>query len=89
MGMTITNGWKLFRYGVKRDHYEKIIGNREFSEQLSQDCFNNRFSTDSGTQGKNIPPLMILMMEIQFLIAVYFISPIVFLPLPRPELFTK
>ena len=23
MGMTITNCWKLFRYGVKRDNYEK------------------------------------------------------------------
>ena len=28
MGMTITNCWKLFRYGVKRDHYEKLIGIR-------------------------------------------------------------
>ena len=27
-GMTITNCWKLFRYGVKRDHYEKLIGIR-------------------------------------------------------------
>ena len=25
MGMTITNFWKLFRCGVKRDHYEKLI----------------------------------------------------------------
>ena len=28
MGMTITNGWKLFRCGVKRDHYEKLISIR-------------------------------------------------------------
>ena len=28
MGITITNFWKLFRYGVKRDHYEKFIGIR-------------------------------------------------------------
>ena len=25
MGMTITNCWKLFRYGVKREHYDKLI----------------------------------------------------------------
>ena len=28
MGMTITNFWKLFYYGVKRDHYDKSIGIR-------------------------------------------------------------
>ena len=28
MGMTINNCWKLFRYGVKRDHYDKLIGIR-------------------------------------------------------------
>ena len=26
MGMTITNFWKVFCYGVKRDHYDKSIG---------------------------------------------------------------
>ena len=57
MGMTITNFWKLFRYGVKRDHYDKLIGIREFSEGLTQDCFNNKFSSDRGTPAKNIPPL--------------------------------
>ena len=30
MGMTITNFWKLFFYGVKRDQYYKFIGIREF-----------------------------------------------------------
>ena len=30
---------------------------REFSERLSQDCFNNKFSSDRGTPAKNIPPL--------------------------------
>ena len=29
--------WKLFCYGVKRDHYEKLIGIRELSERLAQD----------------------------------------------------
>ena len=37
MGMTITNCWKLFRYGVKRDHYDKLIVIIEFSERLAQD----------------------------------------------------
>ena len=56
MGMTITNCWKLFFYGVKRDHYDKLIGIREFSERLAQDCFNNKFLSDRGNPAKNIPP---------------------------------
>ena len=55
--MTITNCWKLFRYGVKRYHYEKLIGIREFSEQLAQDCFNNTFSPDRGNPSNKIYPL--------------------------------
>ena len=43
MGMTITNFWKLFLYGVKRDHYDKLIGIREFPEPFALDCFNNHF----------------------------------------------
>ena len=54
MEMTITNCWKLFRYGFKRDHYEKLIGIREFLKILAQDCFNNNFSYDRGTPAKNI-----------------------------------
>ena len=57
MGMTITNCWKLFRYGVKRDHYEKLIGIKEFSERIAHDLFNNPFSTDRGTPAKKTPPL--------------------------------
>ena len=57
MGMTITDCWKLFSYGVKRDHYDKWIGIREFSERLAQDCFNNKLSSDRGTSENNIPPL--------------------------------
>ena len=57
MGMTVANCWKLFRYGVKRDHYEKFIGIRELSERLAQDCFKNPFPPDIGTPSKNIPPL--------------------------------
>ena len=65
MGTTITNGWKLFRYGVKRDHYDKLIGIREFSERLAQDYFNNNFKTDIGTPSNNPPPpLMRLMLKI-------------------------
>ena len=57
MGMTITNCSKLFCYGVKKDHYDKLIGIIEFSERLDKYCFNNNFSSDRGTQAKNIPPL--------------------------------
>ena len=82
MVMTITNCWKLFCYGVKRYHYEKLIGIRELLEQLAQDCFNNTFSPDRdrGTLAKNNLPLMISMMDIQFLLAVHFIFPVLFLP---------
>ena len=57
MGMTITKLWKLFRYGVKRDHYEKLISIREFLDQLNLDFFNNPFSTYTGTLENNTPPL--------------------------------
>ena len=57
MGMTITIFWKLFSYGVKKEHYEKLSGIRELFEQLSLDCFNNKFSNDTGTLAKNIPLL--------------------------------
>ena len=57
MVMTITNCWELFHYGVKRDHYDKLIGIREFLEQLAQYCFNNNFSPDRGTPENNTPPL--------------------------------
>ena len=55
--MIITNCWKLFHYGVKRYHHDKLIGIREFSERLAQDCFNNKFSSDRGKPVNNIHPL--------------------------------
>ena len=57
MGVTNNICWKLYHYGVKRDHYDKLIIIRELLEQLALDCFNNPFSTDTGTLAKNIPPL--------------------------------
>ena len=39
IGMTITNFWNCFRHGVKREHYDKFIGIREFLERLAQDCY--------------------------------------------------
>ena len=57
MGMAITNCWELFRCGVKRDHYDKLIGIKEFFEQLYQDCFDNPMLPDRGTPTKKIPPL--------------------------------
>ena len=52
MGIKITSGWKLFHYGVKRDHYDKFIGIREFLELIAVDFFNNNFTTDTGTLAK-------------------------------------
>ena len=57
MGMTIPNFWKLFCYGVKRNHYDKLIGIREFLERLAKDRFKNHFPPETGTPEKNIPPL--------------------------------
>ena len=53
MGMTINNCWKLFSSGVKRDHYV-FFGIRELLERLALYCFNNPFSTDTGTLENNI-----------------------------------
>ena len=55
IGMTITNCWKLFCYGVKRNHFNKSISIRELSEKIAVDWFNNPFTTDTGTPAKNIP----------------------------------
>ena len=57
MGMTINNGRKLFRYGVKRDHYDKLIGIRKLSKRFAQYCFNNPLSPDRGTPENNKPTL--------------------------------
>ena len=57
MGMTINNCRKLFCYRVKRYHYDKFIGIREFSEKIYVDCFNNNFTTDKWNLEKNIPYL--------------------------------
>ena len=53
-GMTIINYWKLFHYGVKRYHYDKLIGIRELLELLALDCSKNPFSTDTETLTNNI-----------------------------------
>ena len=57
MGMAINRFWKLFHCGFKRDHYAKLIGIRELWEVISIDCFNNTFSTDTGSLAKNTPLL--------------------------------
>ena len=49
MVTTMTNLWKLFCYGVKRDHNDKLIHIVECLEQLAIDFFNNPFSTDTET----------------------------------------
>ena len=57
MVMTITNLWNIFRCGVKRYHYDKFIGIREFLEQPAIDCVTNTFSTNTRTLENNIPLL--------------------------------
>ena len=57
METTINNSWKLFCYRVKIYNYEKKIGIKELLERLALDCFNNNFSTDTGTPKKNTPYL--------------------------------
>ena len=57
MRLTITNCWRLFCYGVKIYHYEKLFSIREFLERLAQDFIKNPFLPDIGTPEKNIPPL--------------------------------
>ena len=57
MEMNITHFWKMSPYGVKRYHYKKLIGIREFLEKLAQNISNNHISPDTGTPAKNIPPL--------------------------------
>ena len=42
---------------VKIYHYKKLIGIRELSERLAQDCFHNPFSLETGAPAKNILPL--------------------------------
>ena len=57
MGVTINNCWKLFFFLIKKEHYDKFIGIREFSERLAMDCFINPFTTDTGTLANSIPSL--------------------------------
>ena len=55
--MTINNQWKLFFYGVNRDHYEKLIGIIELSQRLALNFFNDKFSTDTKGPDKDVPLL--------------------------------
>ena len=57
MGTKITNCYKLFCYVVQRDQYNKFISTKELSEQISANCFNNLFTTDTGKPSKNMPYL--------------------------------
>ena len=73
MWINITIIWKLFRYGVKIDQYEKLIGIRELSERLALDWSKNYFSTDTGTRKRTYLPLMRYIKERQFLLDLWFI----------------
>ena len=54
MGMKISDCWKLFCYGIKREHHEKFIGIREFSERIAIYYFSNEFTKDTRTLENNI-----------------------------------
>ena len=51
------------------------------------DCFKNPFSTDTGTPENIIPLLISSVMERQFLLAVHFIFPVLFLSPQQSALF--
>ena len=89
MGMTINNSWKLFCYGVKRYQYEKFICIREFSEQLAQYWFINKFSPYRGTPANNKPTLdeVYYRDTVSTWRALYFL--VVFRPPQRSALFPK
>ena len=55
MGITETNLYKLVKYGVKIDTYDKLNGIREFSEQLALDCLNDPLTADTGTPQNSSP----------------------------------
>ena len=57
MRMSINNCWKLFWYGVKRDHHDKFIFIRELLERITVACFNNTFTTAKETLEKNTPSI--------------------------------
>ena len=57
MGMDITIIWEIFCFDFNRDHYEKLIGIREFSELIYIDCFDGPFTTYTGTPEKYLPLL--------------------------------
>ena len=54
MGMTFKIFWEIFCYGVKREHYEKLIAIGSFLDLIALDLFGNYFSIDNGTPGGNI-----------------------------------
>ena len=55
IGVYLTKWWKIFCCGVKIEHCYKDIGIREYSEKLSHYCFQNAFSTATGTLANNLP----------------------------------
>ena len=85
--ITITNLWKIFPDGVKIYHLDKLIGTREFLEQLVLDLFNNNFQLILGPRKRTYFSLMRSIMERQFLLAPHFIFPVTPLVTQRSALF--
>ena len=57
MVMTITNFWKIFRYGINRDYCEKSIGIREFWNNLLFIASKILFQLILGSLTNNMPTL--------------------------------
>ena len=87
MGMNIHNLLKLYRYGVKIDHYENLIDIRGFLERLDLVWFINNFQLILGLRKRTQLSLMRSMTERQFIIDVYFISPVLILVSQRSVIF--
>ena len=53
----MTNFWKLFFYGFKREYCNKFIAIRGLLEIIAVYCFNNTITTYIGTLSNNTPSL--------------------------------
>ena len=89
MGMTITNCWIFFVMGLIDTTVTDWLVSENYRNDLLKIASKIHFHLIEGPQQRAYPPLMRSMMEIQFLLAVQFIFPVVFLPTHCPSLFTE
>ena len=80
MGMTITNCWKLFRYGVKRNHYDKWSVSENSRKDLLKIASTITSHLIVGPHQITYLSLMSSMIKIQFPLAAHFNFLLLFLP---------